>query len=404
MGVFGSRIAKYKDFALGPQDDDPLFFAIDTSDSPQIKWAQAQRKLIIGTSSGDFSLQSDNTMTPSNVQATKQNAGRSHGTNAITVGIDIFYVQQGKEKMRKTSWVDDLQAQYSQDISITAQHLLVPRVKRLSLMQTPEVIISGLRDDGSLVFIAYTPETDSAAWTEILPGGDIIDVCGGYNAVTDEDELWAVTTYNNGVTRWLEKMPYPARTKELRITPSDDALVDQNIVCLDGWISGSIWEGDNNVITGLDQFNGLTVSAMVDDAYTGEYLVTDGAIVLDSPPPGDVPTYEGTYAVGFKYDGNGLTFEVFQGNPNGVGFGTKRRWNELYVRLLDSSLPKINGQLPRDRTQYTEMSVAEIIRPGTQDLRVHNTGYDDGKITILQDRPYPTHILGFYGQIEVENA
>ncbi|GAG27050.1 unnamed protein product, partial [marine sediment metagenome] len=188
MGVFGSRIGNYKDFSLGPQDDDPLFFAIDTSDSPTIKWAQAQRKLIIGTSSGDYSLQSDITLTPSNVQATKQNAARSHGTDGVTVGTDIFYIQQGQEKMRMTGWNDDIKSQQSIDISLVAQNLLVPRVKRLCLMQTPEVLIFGLREDGTLVIISYSAEQNTAAWTEFESSGEIIDICGGYNANTSEDE------------------------------------------------------------------------------------------------------------------------------------------------------------------------------------------------------------------------
>jgi hypothetical protein len=404
MGVFGSRIGNYKDFSLGPQDDDPLFFAIDTSDSPTIKWAEAQRKLIIGTSSGDFALQSDITLTPSNVQATKQNAARSHKTGAVTVGTDIFYIQQGREKMRMTGWNDDLQSQQSIDITVIAQHLLAQRVDRLALMQTPEVLIFGLRSDGTLVCISYSPEQNNAAWTEFSSSGRIIDICGGYNAHTSEDELWALVTYDQGLTRWIEKMPYPARVKSIRVTTANDSLADQNIVCLDGWISGEIIVGDNNVISGLDQFEGLTLTAMVDDAYTGTYLVADGTIVLDSPPPGDVPTYSGTWAVGFQYQGNGKTFEVVTGNQRGVGFGTKRKWTELTVRLLNSALPKINGQLPSDRTQSTEMSVAEICRLGTQDLTVTCLGWGDGSIVILQDRPYPTHILGFYGKVEVEDA
>jgi hypothetical protein len=408
MGVFGSRIGNYKDFKLGPQDDDPLFFAIDTSDSPTIKWAQAQRRLIIGTSSGDYALNADITLTPSNVQATRQNSARSHSTDGVTVGTNIFYIQQGREKMRMTGWNDDLQSQQSIDISLISQNLLEKRVKRLALMQTPEVLVFALRQSSplqTLVCISYSLEQDSAAWTEFESSANIIDICGGYNAVTSEDELWALVTYDGGVTRWIEKMPYPARVKNLKVTPADDnALIDQNIVCLDGWITGAIDSGDQNVIQGLDQFNGLTVTAMVDDAYTGQYLVSGGAIVLDAPPAGDVPTYAGAYAVGFEYEGPGKTFEVTEGNQRGVGYGTQRRWAELTVRLLNSSIPKINGQLPEDRTPATEMSVAEIWRDGTQNLSVTNLGWGDGTIEILQDRPYPTHILGFFGKIEVEDA
>lgn len=404
VGCYGSRIGKYEDFQLGPQDDDPVFFAIDTSDTPFIRWAQAQRKMVIGTSSGDYSLNADITITPSNVQATKQNAGRSHGTDAICINTDIFYIQQGQEKLRKTAYDDNLQAQYSADVSLVAQHLFVPRAKRLALVQTPEVILYILREDGTLIGISYTPEQNAAAYFEVESQGTIIDICAIYNSVSSEDELYALVTYDGGTTRWIEKMPYPAREKTQRLVDADDALVDQGIVCLDGWISGTIVEGDNNVISGLDQFDGLTVSVLVDDAYTGDYTVTSGSVLLEAPDPGDVPAYSGTYAVGFSYDGYAKTFEMASGNPAGVGFGTKRKWTELWVRLLDSSFPKINGQLPSDRTPATPMSFPEIFREGIVDLQVNNLGYGDGSIEILQDRPYPCHVLGFFGKFEVENA
>ena len=98
MGVFGSRINVYKDFVRGPQDDDPFFFAIDTSDSPVIRWAEAQQHLIIGTSGGDYSFSGEVTLTPSDVHAQKQNNARSNASKAVTVNTDVFYIEQGKEK------------------------------------------------------------------------------------------------------------------------------------------------------------------------------------------------------------------------------------------------------------------------------------------------------------------
>ena len=75
----------------------------------------------------------------------------------------------------------------------------------------------------------------------------------------------------------------------------------------------------------------------------------------------------------------------------------------MYVRLLDSALPIIQGQLPADRTPATPMDIAETIREGLQDVIIHDDGFDDGSITIRQDRPYPTHILGLYGEIGIGN-
>ena len=312
--------------------------------------------------------------------------------------------EQGKEKLRTTSYRDELNSQTSRDISLIAEHLLNSRAKRLVLMQTPEVVIFGLRDDGSLFGITYSPDQGVGAWFEFESQGTVIDICGAYSVLTNEDELWATITYDGGATHHLEKMPYPKRVFTVPVNIGDQHLVDQGLVCLDGWVSGQILIGDNNVITGLEQFEGLLVAAMVDDAYAGEYTVNDGAIILDEPPDSDVPNYEGTYAVGLRYEAPAVTFEVEQGNPKGVAFGTKRRWVELHLKVLNSALPKINGQLPPDRSPSTNMSIAEIVRLGLKDLEISVMDWDDGSITILQDRPYPTHILGFYGKISVENA
>jgi hypothetical protein len=244
----------------------------------------------------------------------------------------------------------------------------------------------------------------SGAWFEFETQATVIDICAGYTTTTDEDELWAIVTYDGGLTRHLEKMPYPARVKTYQVEITDPALVDQDIVSLDGWIKGTIVIGDNNVVTGLEQFEDLTLTVLVDNAYAGQYEVNDGAIILDAPPGSDVPYYEGTYAVGFDYTGTIETFEMASGNPKGVALGTKRRWNKLWVHLLDSALPKVNGQLPDDRTPATEMSVAEIFRPGLKRYKVTNLGWGDGSITIVQDRPYPSQVLGFYGEYSTENA
>jgi hypothetical protein len=402
--VFGSRIGQYRDFTLGPQDDDPFFFALDTSDNPVIKWATAQRKLLLGTSSGDYALQAQIVLTPSDVQAVKQNAARSHGASPVTINTDVFYIEQGKSKLRSTGYSDDLNSQTSKDISLIAEHLLNSRCKRLALMQTPEVLVFGLREDGSLVVISYSHELGTGAWFEFESEGKIIDMTTAYSTTTDEDELWAIITYDDGVTRFLQKMPYPKRVFTVAEYPADPHLVDQGLVCLDGWLTGTIATGDNNIITGLDQYEQLRVTATVDDAYAGEYVVVDGAIVLDEPPDDDVPNYSGTWAVGLGYQGLAETFEEVRGNPKGSGLGTKRRWNWLRLKTLNSALPKINGQLPEDRTPSTVMGTAEIIRPGLDDVGVTNLGWADGSITILQDRPYPTQILGFYGEFGVGSA
>ncbi len=408
-GVWGSRIGDFSDFNLGPQDSDPFYFDIDTSDSPDIRWAQAQRKLILGTSSGDYVVSSAVTLSPSDIQAKKNNNSRSHATAAVTINTDVFYIEQGKEKIRSTGYLDAVDSQSSSDISLLAEHLLNVRAKRLVLMQTPEVVVFVLREDGSLCCISYSHEMGTGAWYEFESQGFIVDIAICYTQVTDEDELWATVTYDGGITHHIEKMPYPKRVFQAVREPDDlvsaggkGYLVEQNLVCMDGWITGYLQHGANNVITGLEQFEGLKVACMVEDAWTGEYVVREGTIILDAADIDE--NFSGTYAVGFRYIGTAKTFEMSSGNQRGTAIGTKRRWNRLWVKTLNSALPVINGKLPPDRHPETLMGMAEIIQEGLQDNQMRGIGWGDGAITIVQDRPYPTSIVGFAGEFSSNNS
>ena len=50
------------------------------------------------------------------------------------------------------------------------------------------------------------------------------------------------------------------------------------------------------------------------------------------------------------------------------------------------------------------MDIAETLQVGLTTREVRNLGWDDGAITIIQDRPYPTHVLGLYGEFSSNNA
>jgi len=403
MGVFGSRINEYQDFERGPNDDDPFFFAIDTSDTPTIKWAESQQVLVIGTSSGDFNLTAEITLSPSDIQALKQNSARSEHASTVTIDTGIFYIEQGKQKIRSTSWVRDLQSRSSTDISLKAEHLLQDKVKRIVVLYTPEVMLIGMRDDGALV--AASMSDAEPVWYEFESHGFVQDITAYYSTITNQDELWVTISYSyvdGGPNQFsLERMPYPSRTFTPYEKTTDTTLTDQGVVLLDSWIKGT---AVNNVITGLAHLNGETVAALVDDAWTGTYVVAGGQITLDDINISGSDPYNGVSAVGILYKGTLETLEEAAGNPRGTGHGTKRRWNRLFVRTLDSALPIINGKLPPDRTPATQMDIAETIRMGLQDHEMRGVGWGDGSILIEQDRPYPTAVVGLYGEFSLGNA
>jgi hypothetical protein len=402
--LWGSRIGFYKDFVGGPDSDDPFSFTLDTADTPTIKWMTSQIRLMVGTSAGDWRIGSEITLGPGDISAIKQNNSRSYKTPPVVSNVDVFYIEQGQTKIRSTSYAEQLNSFTSLDVSIMAEHLFHGGVKRIVIMQTPEVLIVVLREDGTLAAMTYAQ--NMGAWTEIETQGHIRDIATYYSTITQQDELWVQISYayvEGGPNIWqLERMPYPSRTMTPYLDEGDETLTEQGVICIDSWTRGQM---NNNVITGIEHLEGQVVGAIVNDAWAGLYTVTGGAVTLDDLQISGSEPYEGEYAVGLMYEGDIHTFEVATGNQyqRGTGLGTVRRWAKLYVRLLDSALPIINGVLPPDRTPEMNMNIAEILRMGLQDVVIRGGEWGDGSITIKQDRPYPTQVVGLYGEFQTGN-
>jgi hypothetical protein len=409
---WGSRLGEYDDFVTGPNADDPFEFSLDSSDTPVIRWAHSQLELLFGTSAGDWNITAEQTLSPNDVSAVKQNFGRSFHTRPVQVDTDVFYIEQGNTKLRATRYVRDYNSFSSRDVSLSSEHLLHEGIKRVALLRVPEILIAMVTNEGGLKFMTYDKAAGGykyapgsvltgtaqpmAAWVDTEFFGDILDVASYYTvgsgnpfeAGANEDSFYFAV--NRGGIYTIEKMVYPRR-RFFQIP-----LSTQGAVHLDGWIVGTV---TGTVIEGLEHLEGQTVYVLIDDAFIeGNFVVTDGSITLEEDYTGQ------TYTIGVPYVGEFKTFEATEGNQKGTALGTRRKWNKIYCRVLDSALPIIDGVRPSDRTPEVPMGTAETIRIGIQELISHEGEWGDGTITIRQDRPYPTHVLGLYGEYSVENA
>ncbi|GAF88368.1 unnamed protein product, partial [marine sediment metagenome] len=105
--LYGSAIGDFFAFTPGPNDDQPFLYVLDSSDTPEIKWARSQRSLILGTSSGEWAINSETTITPTDINAEQQNYAKSLLTLTTHVDTEIFYIEQGGRKLRATRFVQD---------------------------------------------------------------------------------------------------------------------------------------------------------------------------------------------------------------------------------------------------------------------------------------------------------
>jgi hypothetical protein len=90
------------------------------------------------------------------------------------------------------------------------------------------------------------------------------------------------------------------------------------------------------------------------------------------------------------------TTKFNDGNSAGTNLGASQRWAHIYVKLVDSALPLVNGQRPAARSPSTPMGDPEELRTGDYD--VQGLGWDlDGTITVVQDIPKKTQLIALYG-------
>ena len=135
-------------------------------------------------------------------------------------------------------------------------------------------------------------------------------------------------------------------------------------------------------------------------------IVTDGAvhpdITLDANGDGEL-NYEATKVlVGLKYKSTFVSLPIDMLTREGNIKQTMKRWNTLYVSLLNSTRPIINGQRPADRSPQTPMNTAE--QPRTEYVKITDLGYDhDAIVTIEEDLPVPTQLNGIFGELSKDN-
>ncbi|GAG02068.1 unnamed protein product, partial [marine sediment metagenome] len=141
--LYGSAIARYTSFETGPEDDNPFIFVLDSSDTPQIKWARSHLDLILGTSSGDWRISADKTITPTDIQASQQNKARSDLNMVSQIDTEIFYIEQGRRKLRVTQYVRDVTSFSSTDASVLSEDLVSRTgINRLTASYLPEVMLT----------------------------------------------------------------------------------------------------------------------------------------------------------------------------------------------------------------------------------------------------------------------
>jgi len=380
--IWGSKTASYEDIRTGTNADDALEYAIATNKVNVIRWLQPSRDLIVGTGGGEFKVgrPTGEPLTPSNVMVTQQTTYGSWTIPPVQIGNAILFTQRARRKVREFSYQYQSDGYIAPDMTLLAEHITTGYLKDMDYQQEPDSIVWSCTSTGKLLSMTYERPEDVVAWAEHEIGGTDVEV-ESVAVITNatQDQLWVSVkrTVNGSTVRYIEYID-----PELNV---------------DSGITGIVSTATTSV-SGLSHLEGETVKIVINDAVFPDATVSSGAISI-SVPTGwtNVPI-----EVGLGYTSTLKTMRVEAGSQAGKAQGLKKRWNEVKVRLLNTTGVKINGDQLPFRTSSTPMSSG--IGLFTGDKRVTNLGWDrDGIIEIKQEQPLPLTVLGIHGTLTVSD-
>lgn len=373
VAIWASKPGIFFDFTLGAQDDanDAMFLPLDRNGD--IQWMRGGKALFAGMDTGEHIIFSSTGEAPDiqNVDTEQQSAYGSARVHAVLIGEKVAYITPDRRKVFLTGYVRDSLGWDSEDVSYPSEHITAGRLREIEITVTPDQTLWFPTLDGKLVGMIYDARRNIIGWHRHETDGFIVSIT--VLKAFGLQQLWVAVLRNGHLN--FER------------TSITDAQMDSFVDITENF--------PTTVFFGFDHLVGLTVQVVADGAVHRDVVVAgDGSITLD---------YAARHIVaGLKFIARVRTVPVDMLTQDESRTSYLKSWNKIFVRMLESSRPLINGVRPPVRNEVTPMGEAEPLR--TEDLEVSNLGWDlYASITIEQDLPLKLSVSGVFGELDQEN-
>jgi hypothetical protein len=409
--LWGSVTGDYRNFALGPDDDDAVELTSASGSVDLIRWLVATHRLLIGTMGSEMTLGGDNgPVTPSNASIRPRT---SHGSDYVCaplrVGNASLFVERGATKLREMAFNFEADDYLAPDLAILAEHIVRDGLKELAYVQNPFSTVLGARYDGVLVGMTYERLEKVVAWHHHTTDGVFQSVAVIPNAC-DQSEVWLAVS-----------RPY---TVDSALFQDDTAQADtfDTDATGEGWFTGiEVMDGNlsldaafkyegtpASIFGGFTHLPGKDAVALVldhlvdnsDEAFQEDAFQEPLALAFDVTVNAsgvvELDDAASDVEIGLPFDFKIVSLRPEIGTPAGTAQARRKRWNEIFVRLHCSS-----GAL---RINSEDVPMPEIGYSG--DLRrVPELGWDrDGRIIIEKPDQFPVTVLGMTGALSVDDG
>ena len=378
---WGSKSGDNENFKLGVNDDDAIVFTL--AKYGRIRWMVGFKKLMIGTSYGEFIVSSGGGLiTPSDVQVDQQSSYGSVNIRPVQVGDQVFYVSADRVKIRAVqyNWQED--NWISNDLTFNSEHITKARIKHIIWQQNPNNVLLAVLEDGNMAMLVYDRTNNVYGWSRYETNGDVKDISVGSIEGID---LANLAVQRREGTIFLETQLMDERLVTLQPEPRITEANERAYV--DSW---EMSEPIDGVVSNLEHLEGMECQIILDGAVHPERVVENGQIQLQRD--GEIAI------VGLAYVSRLETLPPDFGSSTGSATPHIKRWNKIFVRILSSGKPTINGHRPPSRHPSTPMDTAEPNK--TEDVMVNQVGHSLAPTVLIeQDLPLPFTVLGIFGEL-----
>ena len=380
--LWESKSGDFKNFSVGPLDDDAVVNTINDAEVNSIAWILATDKLYLGTVSGVFSVTgggTDNPLTPANVRVRSAIRRSSSATVAplrVGDGGVILQVSATGKKVWEIVYSFQVDKLVGPDMLKLADHLTARTpITRWAFQDEPDPTIWAVRSDGVMLACAYMREEDIVGWARQTTQG-VFESVATLPAGDGTSQVWAIVrrTINGATRRYVELFD----TTGLNFS----TLFTDATLTYDGPAA--------TIISGLDHLENMTVQIVGDGAVFPDQVVAGGKLTL--------PQAAAKVEVGLGYTS---TLETMRPEVpvGGSSQGLPKHWATVTVRLLETLGLKIDDERIPFRSAATPLN--QVVTPFSGDKAVSKSGWSkDGRLRFVQDLPLPCTITMLTGTLD----
>lgn len=282
--IWISATDDYENFKLGSDDANAMELTLSASAQNGIQWLRSQQRLFLGTTEGEWTLDTSDgrTLTPANACFICHSHQGSESLDPIPMGSSLVFLQKGKRKIREMSYHLDSDGYLSTDLTLFAGHITSPGIKSMCLYEDSTQMLWAIKSDWEAVGMTWIPGQNILAWNRITvsEGSRILSVAS-IRGDSGSQELWAVIQrYDSDYApRTIERLglePILPADGQTPVSGYMPVYLDSNKVC----------SCKQRKIYGADHLKGLRVSAyLVNDPFTFyENLEVNDMGEIDLPP------------------------------------------------------------------------------------------------------------------------